>query len=176
MIVGINKAAAIVKQHDLSCVDTVVVGASNLTEEVAVSFTKLMPNCHFVQGYGLTETAVAVSMQNRADMMFGSCGSLIPGFEARLVNAVGEEITALDTPGELLLKSPTIMLGYLDNETATKDSFTEDGWLKTGDLIEFRKSENGFEHLFIVDRVKELIKVRVSITIPTETYVQEIQY
>lgn len=162
MIVGMIKAAAIVEKHDLSHVDTVVVGASNLTDEVAAAFTKLMPNCNFVQGYGLTETAVAVCMQNRADIMSGSCGSLLPGFEGRLVDPARGEITALDTAGELLLKSPTVMLGYLDNEQATRESFTEDGWLRTGDLIEFRKSEKGYEHLFIVDRVKELIKVRVS--------------
>lgn len=53
------------------------------------------------------------------------------------------------------------MLGYLDDAKATKEAFTEDGWLRTGDLMEFRKSDGGHEHLFIVDRVKELIKVRV---------------
>ena len=161
MIVGILKAAAIAQKHDLSCVDTVVVGASNLTKEVTEQFSKLLPGCHFIQGYGLTETAVAASMQNRTDIMFGSCGSLFPQFEARLLDTSGEEITTQDTPGELLLRSPTVMLGYLDNEEATRDSFTEDGWLRTGDLMEIRKSENGYEHLFIVDRVKELIKVRV---------------
>ncbi|POR34541.1 Putative 4-coumarate--CoA ligase 1 [Tolypocladium paradoxum] len=160
MIVGILKAAAIAQRHDLSCVDTVVVGASNLTKEVTEQFSKLLPGCHFVQGYGLTETAVAASMQNRTDIMFGSCGSLFPQFEARLLDTNGTDITANDTPGELLLRSPTVMLGYLDNEEATKASFTDDGWLRTGDLMEIRKSENGYEHLFIVDRVKELIKVR----------------
>lgn len=161
MIVGLLKAAAIVQKHDLSCIDTVVVGASNLTKEVAEQFSKLLQGCHFVQGYGLTETAVAASMQNRSDIMFGSCGSLFPQFEARLLGSDGVEITSHDTPGELLLRSPTVMLGYLDNDEATKDSFTEDGWLRTGDLMEIRKSENGYEHLFIVDRVKELVKVRV---------------
>ncbi|KND92253.1 putative 4-coumarate--CoA ligase 1 [Tolypocladium ophioglossoides CBS 100239] len=160
MIVGILKAAAISQKYDLTCVGTVVVGACNLTKEVTDQFSKLLPGCYFTQGYGLTDTAVAASMQNRTDIMFGSCGSLFPQFEARLLDNNGADIAAHDTPGELLLRSPTVMLGYLDNEEATKDSFTDDGWLRTGDLMEIRKSENGYEHLFIVDRVKELIKVR----------------
>lgn len=64
-------------------------------------------------------------------------------------------------PGELVLKSPSITLGYLDNDAANKELFTEDGWMRTGDMAVIRVSPNGFEHVFIVDRIKELIKVKV---------------
>lgn len=163
MIVALIKNSAITARYSLEHVKTTVVGASNLTKEVNEQFARLFPNCQLIQGYGLTETSVVVSMQNKADVMFGSCGHIFPGYEGRLISRDGGEVTELDAPGELLLRSPSVMLGYLDNVKATKETFTSDGWLRTGDLMEFRKSDDGHEHLFIVDRVKEMIKVRVSI-------------
>ncbi|KAL6694562.1 hypothetical protein J3F84DRAFT_47583 [Trichoderma pleuroticola] len=168
MIVALIKNSAITARYSLEHVKTTVVGASNLTKEVNEQFARFFPNCQLIQGYGLTETSVVVSMQNKADVMFGSCGHIFPGYEGRLISRDGEEVTELDTPGELLLRSPSVMLGYLDNEKSTKETFTSDGWLRTGDLMEFRKSDDGHEHLFIVDRVKELIKVRGLQISPTE--------
>ncbi|EHK17163.1 uncharacterized protein TRIVIDRAFT_195155 [Trichoderma virens Gv29-8] len=168
MIVALIKNSAITARYSLDHVKTTIVGASNLTKDVNEQFSRLFPNCQLIQGYGLTETSVVVSMQNKRDIMFGSCGHIFPGYEGRLISRDGEEVTELGTPGELLLRSPTVMLGYLDNEKATKETFTEDGWLRTGDLMEFRKSDDGHEHLFIVDRVKELIKVRGLQISPTE--------
>lgn len=77
-----------------------------------------------------------------------------------MVSTEGVEITEYDTPGELLLKGPTIVPGYLNNEAANKETF-QDGWLRTGDEAVIRKSPKGEEHIFIVDRIKELIKVKV---------------
>jgi long-subunit acyl-CoA synthetase (AMP-forming) len=62
------------------------------------------------------------------------------------------------------------MLGYLDNEAETKNMLSADGWLRTGDLAEFRLSPQGHSHLFFIDRVKELIKVRVSTFISLLTW------
>jgi hypothetical protein len=53
-----------------------------------------------------------------------------------------------------------VVLGYLNNDKATKETF-EDGWMRTGDEAVFRKGPKGTEHVFIVDRIKELIKVKV---------------
>lgn len=69
-------------------------------------------------------------------------------------------MTAYDTPGELVVRSPSVVLGYLNNETATKETF-EDGWMRTGDEAVVRLSPKNVEHIFIVDRIKELIKVKV---------------
>jgi acyl-CoA synthetase (AMP-forming)/AMP-acid ligase II len=162
MVVAMIKASAIAEKYDLSSVKTVVVGASNLTKDVADQFKKLFSHCNLVQGYGLTESAVVVCFQNPHDLMFGACGHIFPGYEARLVDTDGKEVTEYNKAGELHLRSPSVMLGYLDNEEATKEAFSEDGWLRTGDLFELRQSEKGNEHMFIVDRMKELIKVRVS--------------
>lgn len=72
----------------------------------------------------------------------------------------GQEITTYNTPGELLVRSPSVVLGYLNNEKATKETF-KDGWMRTGDEAVVRVSPSGTEHIFIVDRIKELIKVKV---------------
>ena len=168
MVVAMIKASAIAEKYDLSSVKTVVVGASNLTKDVADQFKKLFSHCSLVQGYGLTESAVVVCFQNPHDIMFGACGHIFPGYQARLMDSEGKEVTEYNKPGELHLRSPSVMLGYLDNEEATKEAFSEDGWLRTGDLFELRQSEKGNEHMFIVDRMKELIKVRGIQVSPTE--------
>jgi long-subunit acyl-CoA synthetase (AMP-forming) len=168
MVGAMLKAGPVVEKYNISHVNTVVVGASNLSKEVANQFTNLIPGCKLVQGYGLTETTVAVTFENPGDIMFGSCGHLFPGCEGRLIDENGEDIVEHHRPGELLVRSPSIMLGYLDNEVATREMLSEDGWLRTGDLVEFRRSPAGHSHLFLVDRIKELIKVRVSISaVPT---------
>ncbi len=73
----------------------------------------------------------------------------------------GTEITGYDQPGELIVKSSTIVLGYLNNDKANAETF-RDGYMWTGDEAVIRKSPQGHEHIFIVDRIKELIKVQVS--------------
>jgi long-subunit acyl-CoA synthetase (AMP-forming) len=102
------------------------------------------------------------------DISPGSSGSLISGYEAKLLTPEGLEITSLDTPGELYLHSPSITsLGYFGNEQATKETFPGGEWLRTGDEAMFRLSERGGDqHLWITDRVKELIKVNVITPIP----------
>jgi long-subunit acyl-CoA synthetase (AMP-forming) len=79
------------------------------------------------------------------------------------MSAEGQEITSYDTPGELVVRSPSVVLGYLNNEKATKETF-EDGWMRTGDEAVVRVGPRGTEHFFIVDRIKELIKVKVRIS------------
>ena len=109
---------------------------------------------------GLTETCTVVSSTPFNDVFPGSSGLLLPSYQARIVSTDGTEITAYDQPGELLVKSPTIVLGYLNNPQANKETF-QDGWMRTGDEVIVRKSPQGNEHIFIVDRIKELIKVKV---------------
>lgn len=97
------------------------------------------------------------------DIVLGSCGYLLPGFEARLVSHDGKEITEYNTRGELVVRSLSVVPGYLNNEKASKETF-RDGWLHTGDEAEIRVSpKTNLEHIWIVDRIKELIKVKVSI-------------
>jgi long-subunit acyl-CoA synthetase (AMP-forming) len=94
------------------------------------------------------------------DIWFGSSGSLLPGIECKIVTIEGNEVTGYDQPGELLVKSPAVVLGYLNNDKANMETF-QDGYMRTGDEAVIRKAPSGHEHVFIVDRIKELIKVKV---------------
>lgn len=111
---------------------------------------------------GLTETCTVVSLTPHNDIWHGSSGSLIPGVEVLILSPEGKEITAYDEPGELVVRSPGVAVGYLNNEKATNESF-KDGWMHTGDEAVFRLSPKNAAHIFIVDRIKELIKVKVRI-------------
>jgi acyl-CoA synthetase (AMP-forming)/AMP-acid ligase II len=92
---------------------------------------------------------------------------LLPGFTAKIMSIEGVEITDYDQPGELVVQSPSVVLGYLNNDQANRETFLDDTdgkgrWMRTGDEAVIRKNpKTGHEHVFIVDRIKELIKVKV---------------
>lgn len=90
----------------------------------------------------------------------GSVGVLLPWYQARLVREDGSEVEAYGEPGQLLLSSPNQAAGYHGDDEATAATF-QDGWLYTGDVAMFRQSPNGDSHLLIVDRLKDMIKVKV---------------
>lgn len=103
--------------------------------------------------------------------MIGSSGSLIPGCIAKIIDADGNEVTEHDKRGEMLVQSPSVVLGYLHNEKANAETFVHhaDGrWLRTGDEVLVRRSPAGNEHFFIVDRIKELIKCKGHQVAPAE--------
>ena len=108
-----------------------------------------------VQGFGMTE-AVATIAADRIDteVVAGSCGQLLPGVQARI-----DPMT-----GELWIRSAALMTGYLGNPDATAATVDAEGWLHTGDVAHF--DENG--SLFVVDRIKELIKVKAYQVAPAE--------
>jgi acyl-CoA synthetase (AMP-forming)/AMP-acid ligase II len=107
-----------------------------------------------------------VSSTSELDVWFGSSGSLLPNVKAKIISIEGGEITCYDQPGELVVQSPSIVLGYLKNDKANTETFLADTdgngrWMRTGDEAVFRQAPSGNEHIFIVDRIKELIKVKV---------------
>lgn len=165
IIIAMTKNKPVLDKFDLSSVRTIFTGAAPLGGEVADLLQKQYPRWVIRQGYGLTETCTVVCSTSADDVWFGSSGSVISGIECRLVTVEGNEVTGHDQPGELLVKSPSVVLGYLKNEQATKETFVHDGeggrWMRTGDEAVIRKSPNGYEHVWIVDRIKELIKVKV---------------
>ena len=119
----------------------------------------------------MTETATIVCTTSEHDVCIGTSGSLIPNTRAKIIGFDGKEVTTTETPGELWVQSPSVVLGYLNNEKANAETFVwdEDGrWIKTGDEVIVRKSSNGNEHLIIVDRIKELIKVKGNQVAPAE--------
>lgn len=119
-----------------------------------------------VQAYGLTETSPAVTGTGENDILFGSAGSLLPGSRAKIIDGNGKEVKEYEKPGELVVQSPAVTLGYFNNERATMETFVHDDegrWIRTGDEVCVRKAPSGFEHLVILDRIKELIKVKVTL-------------
>lgn len=161
IIVQMAKNDTICRRYDLSSVRSIITGAAPLGAETATEIGRLYPHWLIRQGYGLTETATVASSSMPGDIIHGSSGMLIPGFEARIVAADGREVLEHEKEGELLLRSPSVVLGYSNNAAANEEAFTSDGWLKTGDVAMFRVSPAGNEHLWILDRAKDLIKVKV---------------
>ncbi|KAL4932940.1 acyl--CoA ligase [Aspergillus undulatus] len=167
IIINMLRSPEACAKYDLSSARALVTGAAPLGEETAVDFQKAYPGVKIRQAYGLTETATVVTCTHYDDIVFGSSGWLVPGVEARIVTPEGVEVNEYDTPGELWLKSPSVVLGYLNNVKATKETFS-DGWMHTGDEAVIRKSSKGIEHVYIVDRIKELIKVKGHQVAPAE--------
>ena len=114
---------------------------------------------------GMTETSTVVSSTSEHDVFPGSSGSLLPGVRAKIIGFDGKEVDGYEQPGELVMQSPSVVLGYLNHEKANAETFVWDDegrWIKTGDEAMVKKAPSGNEHVFILDRIKELIKVKVS--------------
>ncbi|KAI1076956.1 acetyl-CoA synthetase-like protein [Whalleya microplaca] len=159
MLSNLEKCA----QYDLSSVRYVFTGAAPLGAETHQDMKKAFPFLEIGQGYGMTETSTVVLSTGENDIMIGTSGSLLPACRAKLIGEDGREITDYDKRGELWVQSPSITLGYLNNEKATTEAFVwdHDGrWIRTGDIAVARKAPSGHEHIAVVDRVKELIKVK----------------
>lgn len=119
-----------------------------------------------IQGYGLTEVSTYISQTPYGSTNFASIGIPLPHAELKIVNIEDSQFTGMDTDqvGELLIRGPYVMKGYLNNEEATKDSILPDGWFRTGDLGSY--DSDGY--FYIKDRLKELIKVRGYQVAPAE--------
>jgi long-chain acyl-CoA synthetase len=128
-----------------------VSGGASLPVEVLKRFEKAF-NTTIYEGYGLTECSpVCVENPYGRRTKPGSIGVPIPGFKARVVGPDERDVSAGEV-GELIIKGPGVMKGYLNKPEATDDT-VKDGWLYTGDLA--RQDEEGY--IYIVDRKKELI-------------------
>lgn len=158
MIIHLTKQKEMCKQYDLSSVAACFTGAAPLGKETADDLRAMFPKWAVRQGYGLTETSTVVCATVPDDVWLGSSGPLLPGITARVVTVEGNEITGYNQPGELWVKSPAVVLGYLNNDKATKETFVEEAdgrYMRTGDEAIVAKSPQGHEHVFIVDRIKE---------------------
>jgi acyl-CoA synthetase (AMP-forming)/AMP-acid ligase II len=147
-----------VEGRDFSKLKLVISGAAPLDAELA-GRAEARIGAPIRQGYGMTELS-PVSHKSRlarvAETPPGSVGALVPNTEARLVDPQTGEDAAEGEEGEIWVRGPQVMRGYLNNDEATAETLVGDGWLRTGDIG--RIDENGF--FFIVDRLKELIKYK----------------
>lgn len=153
----------IVDNYDLSAIVQVNSGAAPLGGDVAAMVGKRL-GCVATQGYGMTELSPVSHLMPPALARAGASGITAPNTECRIVSTeTGEDLTRGET-GELWVRGPQVMKGYLNNPDATAEALDSDGWLHTGDIGHF--DEDGY--LFITDRVKELIKYKGFQVAPAE--------
>jgi acyl-CoA synthetase (AMP-forming)/AMP-acid ligase II len=114
--------------------------------------------CQIRQGYGMTETSPVThsSPAPPFEVKFGSVGVPAPNTECKIVDLASGEILPAGQRGEVCVRGPQIMRGYLNNPEATAQTIDQDDWLHTGDIGYV--DDDG--HFFIVDRAKELIKYK----------------
>ncbi|CAD6887216.1 unnamed protein product [Tilletia laevis] len=167
IIVKLTKEEAITDQYvgQLGHLKYTVSGAAPLKDDLARAFLLKFPGMRFGQGYGLTETCATVVMSptSSQDYVFGSAGVLIPNTQARIVRPDGSD-AGPDEPGELWVRGPQVSMGYLENEKETSQSYLPGGWFRTGDEVVLQAA--GL--IFVVDRLKEMIKVKGYQVAPAE--------
>lgn len=145
----------VVDNYDLSSLEVLFCGAAPLGPDLAKSVEARL-GCIAAQGYGMTELSpVAHAIPVNAPKP-GSGGMVVSNSECMIVDPETGASVAPGTEGEVWVRGPQVMQGYLNNPIATAETLTDDGWLKTGDIGYV--DEEGY--IFISDRLKELIKYK----------------
>ncbi|EGS18646.1 uncharacterized protein CTHT_0052510 [Thermochaetoides thermophila DSM 1495] len=168
----------LVKKYNISSLDSVGSGAAPLPKGTHEATEHLLqandPNFRVRQGWGMTElTCTAMAWDPNSTMGYSTgVGEVAPNCKAKLMSLDGKTpITTPGTRGELWVSGPTLMRGYWRNKRATDDTIVVDAdgtrWLKTGDIAEVDRFGPG-AIFFVVDRIKELIKVRGNQVAPAE--------
>jgi acyl-CoA synthetase (AMP-forming)/AMP-acid ligase II len=145
----------LVEQFDLSSLKQVFSGAAPLGAELAAEAAQRV-GCEVVQGYGMTELSPVSHCTVIGDFRPGTSGITVPNTECRLVDPETGDDRGVGGEGELWVRGPQVMTGYLNNAAATAHTIDPDGWLHTGDVAFIDE----YGHVTIVDRVKELIKYK----------------
>jgi 4-coumarate--CoA ligase len=153
----------IVEQYDLSSVRQVFSGAAPLSAELANEAGARL-HCEVVQGYGMTELSPVSHITPPGAFKPGSVGVTAPNTETMIVDLSTGQPVGIDVDGEVWVRGPQVMKGYLNNPGATAATIDDDGWLHTGDIGHV----DADGHLYVVDRLKELIKYKGFQVAPAE--------
>ena len=137
IILGLAKHP-IVDKYDLSSIKCILSGAAPLGADVQNECSKRL-NCLVKQGWGMTELSpvATITDENPDDNTTGSCGYLLPQTEAKIIDLETRETLPPTSLGELAIRGPQVMRGYLNNKEATSGIMLEDGFMLTGDIAHF---------------------------------------
>ena len=144
----------LVDEFETDSLNVIFSGAAPLSAELGQEAEDRL-GCSVIQGYGMTELSPVSHATIPGQGKPGSSGVTVSNTECRIVDAEGNDL-GVDEDGELWIRGPQVMKGYLNNEEATAATIDADGWLHTGDVAHL--DEDG--HIYIVDRIKELIKFK----------------
>ena len=144
-----------VDDFDLASLEVIGCGAAPLRRSLEMKVAERL-RCRTCQGYGMTESAGVIFTSPLDNIRAGSCGRLVPGTQARVIDPGTGADLGHSGAGEIWFRGPQVLTGYLNNPSATRQLLTADGWVRTGDIGHI--DEDGY--LFITDRLKELIKVK----------------
>lgn len=152
-----------VKNYNLSSIKEMRSGAAPMGKDMERELKEKFKVHHVSQGYGMTETTLGVLVSPPGRSKIGSCGKIVPGMMAKVIDDCGKPLPAYKE-GEICFKGPLIMKGYVGDPKSTHSTIDKDGWLHTGDVAYY--DSDGY--FFIVDRIKELIKYKAYQVAPAE--------
>jgi PAS domain S-box-containing protein len=145
----------LVERYDLSSLRYIMSAAAPLPEETARSCADRM-GCVIKQAYGLTETGPTTHWTPRDAVRVNSAGPPAPNTECRIVDVATKRDVAVGELGEIWVRGPQVMKGYLNNPEVTRRVLDEDGWLHTGDI----GYEDADRYVYVIDRANDLVKFR----------------
>ena len=152
-----------VKPHHLESLRYILVGAAPVAPSMIRRFKEKAPHVEFREGWGMSELSPAACFSLVGKNVVGSCGQVLPNTQMKVINVETGESQGPNTPGELPVKGPQVMKGYLNNQEATDKTMRGD-WLMSGDIAYYDDDGN----IFMVDRMKEMIKVKALQVSPSE--------
>ena len=153
----------VVEKYDMSSLRTIISAAAPLTESTEEAVKERLPGICIKQGWGMSELSPLGLLNSDFNTKPGSVGPLVSNTLGKIVGEKGQSLGP-NEDGELLIKGPQVMMGYLDDPDKTEECLSHSGWLRTGDVGHY--DEDGY--FFITDRIKELIKVRGYQVAPAE--------
>ncbi|KAF7516335.1 hypothetical protein G7054_g14206 [Neopestalotiopsis clavispora] len=157
----------VVQKYDLSCVKRFSSGAAPVSEEILQLLQQRFPGTGFKQGYGMTESCSCITAHppDAYDWRHAhKVGKIVASTEVRILKDDGTDAQHIGEAGEILARGPQVVMGYLNNDEATRATFLPGGWLRTGDQGVL--DAEGF--VTITDRIKEMIKVKGIQVAPAE--------
>ncbi|KAE8682701.1 4-coumarate--CoA ligase 1 [Hibiscus syriacus] len=158
-----------VHKYDLSSIRMVMSGAAPMGKELEDAVRARLPNAKLGQGYGMTEAGPVLAMnlafaKQPWETKSGACGTVVRNAEMKIVDPQTGASLPRNQSGEICIRGAQIMKGYLNDPEATERTIDKDGWLRTGDIGYIDDDDE----LFIVDRLKELIKYKGFQVAPAE--------